>query len=80
VEEKIHTPEQPVTEELKEDINILKYVLLAEECEPQLTKAQQKEYFAKLEAEYKQIKRALEKCAADGTSENISYALRIIGN
>lgn len=56
------------------------YVLLVEECEPQLTKAQQKEYFAKLEKDYNNIKKALEVCASNGTPEFISYALRITGN
>ena len=71
-----------VVEEVQDPLGeeaILKYVLLAEECEPELIKAHQKEYFATLEKEYKQIKRALATCAAAATSEYISYALRIIG-
>eukprot|EP00026_Physarum_polycephalum_P003602 Phypoly_transcript_03615.p1 GENE.Phypoly_transcript_03615~~Phypoly_transcript_03615.p1 ORF type:complete len:506 (-),score=93.04 Phypoly_transcript_03615:183-1700(-) len=73
------TEEEEESVEITEE-DILKYVLLAEECEPQLTTSLQKQYFAKLEKEYKRIKRALEQCAASGTSEHVSYALRIIGS
>lgn len=66
-------------EELSFDEQILKYVALVEECEPQLTKARQKDYFAKLEKDYSKIKRALEQCIAIGTDEYISFALRITG-
>lgn len=60
--------------------DIIKIVLFCEECEPHLTKSNQKEYFARLEKQYKHIQRAIQLSANIGTSEFISYGLRIIGN
>lgn len=76
----IHVLEKILDREQIGSEEIIKIVLFCEECEPHLTKANQKEYFAKLEHQYKHISKAIQLCLDLGTSDEfLCYGLRIIG-
>lgn len=60
-------------------VDILSCVKLVEECEPHLTKEDQRLYFQRLENEYPNICRVLTYCTQQSTDDNVSYALQLIG-